>query len=103
MTADMQINKIIVNIIFTTPDLRTKFIPILSFMYVLVDYVSCAGTLMSGSGLTSILCGTFESLENMLEGKKYPQNICALCLLTEQITKSINEPNNMAGLENTLP
>ena len=101
MTADMQINKIIVNIIFTTPDLRTKFIPILSFMHFLVDFVSCVGTLMSGSGLKSKLCGTFESVEKMLEGKKYPQNICALCLLTEEIIRPINEPNNMAGLENT--
>ena len=70
-----------------------------------MDFVSCVGTLMSGSGLESILCGTFESVDKMMEGKKYPQNIYALHFLTEDIFRPIfekNELNNMAGVENTL-
>ena len=54
MTTDMQIYKIIVNIIFATLDLRTKVILILGFMHFLMDFVSCVDTLMSGSGLKSI-------------------------------------------------
>ena len=69
MTADMQIYKIIVSIIFATLDLRTKVIPILGFTHFLMNFVSCVGTLMSGSGLKSILYGTFVSVEKMLEGK----------------------------------
>ena len=41
----------------------------------------------------------------MLEGKKYPQDICAPRLLTKEIIRPIfekNELNNMAGLENIL-
>jgi len=41
----------------------------------------------------------------MLEGKKYPQNVRALRLLTEQLLHPIienNELNNMADLENLL-
>ena len=89
MTADMQIYKIIVSIIFATLDLRTKVIPILGSTHFLMDFVSCVGTLMSGSGLKSILCGTFGSVEKRLEGKKYPHNIRALRLLTEEILRPI--------------
>ena len=105
MTADMQIDKIFVNIIFATPDLRTYVIPFLGFKHFLMDFVYCVGTLMSGSSLKSILCGTFESVDKMLDGKKYPQNIYALRFLTEDIFRPIfeqNQLNNMAGLDNTM-
>ena len=105
MTADQRIYKVIVDILFATPDLRTKMIPILGFMYFLMDFVSCICTLMADSGLTNILCETFGSVDKMLEGKKYPQNIRALRLLTEELLRPILENkdlNNMAGLENLL-
>ena len=101
MTADMQIYKIIVNIIFATPGLRIKVIPILGFMHFFMDFVFCVGTLISGSSLKSIIYGTFRPVEKMLEGK----NIHELRFLTEEIPRPIfakNELNNMAGLENTL-
>ena len=105
ITADQQIYKVIVDILFATPDLMFKVIPILGFMHFLMDFVSCIGKLMAGSGLKNILCGTFGSVDKMLEGKKYPQNVRALRLLTEQLLHPIienNELNNMADLENLL-
>ena len=89
MTADQQIYKVIVDIFFANPDLITKMI--LGFMHVLMDFVSCIGTLMAVSGLKNILCGTFGSVDKMLEGKKYPQNIRALRLLTEELLRPIVE------------
>ena len=74
-------------------------------MHFLMDSVSCIGTVMAFSGLENILCGTFGSVDKMLEGKKYPQNIHALRLLTEELLHPIvenKELNNMAGLESLL-
>lgn len=105
ITADQQIYKVIVDILFATPDLITKMMPILGFMHFLMDFVSCIGTLMADSGLGNILCGTFGSVDKMLQGKKYPQNIRALRLLTEELLRPIvenKELNNMADLENVL-
>ena len=88
-----------------TTDLITKIIPILGFMHFLMDFVSSIGTLMAVSGLKNMLCGTFGSVDKMLEGKKYPQNIHALRLLTEELLHPIvenKELNNMAGLESLL-
>ena len=105
ITADQQIYKVIVDILFATPDLITKMMPILGFMHFLMDFVSCIGTLMADSGLSNILCGTFGSVDKMLQGKKYPQNIRALRLLTEELPHPIvenKELNNMADLENVL-
>ena len=70
-----------------------------------MDFVTCVGTLMADNGLKSILCGTFGSVEKMLKEKKYPQNIRALRLLTEELLRAIvenNEMNNMAELEHLL-
>jgi hypothetical protein len=105
ITADQQIYKVIVDILFATHDLITKMMPILGFMHFLMDFVSCIGTLMADSGLSNILCGTFGSVDKMLQGKKYPQNIRALRLLTEELLRPIvenKELNNMADLENVL-
>ena len=104
ITADQQIYKVIVDILFATPDLITKMMPILGFMHFLMDFVSCIGTLMADSGLSNILCGTFGSVDKMLQGKKY-QNIRALRLLTEELLRPIvenKELKNMADLENVL-
>ena len=54
-------------------------------MHFLMDIVSCIGTLMADSGLKDILCQTFGSVEKMLVGKKYPQNVRALRLLSEEL------------------
>ena len=91
ITADQQIYKVIVDILFATPDLITKMMPILGFMHFLMDFVSCIGTLMADSGLSNILCGTFGTVNKMLQGKKYPQHIRALRLLTEELLRPIVE------------
>ena len=105
ITADQQIYKVIVDILFATPDLMTKLIPILGFMHFLMDFIACVGKLMADSGLKTILSGTFGSVDRMLEGKKFPQNVRALRLLTEELLRPIienNELNNMDSLEEVL-
>ena len=41
MTANQQIYKVIVDILFDTPDLISKVIPILGLMHFQMDLVSC--------------------------------------------------------------
>ena len=60
---------------------------------------------MADSGLKTILSGTVGSVDRMLEGKKFPQNVRALRLLTEELLGPIienNELNNMDSLEEVL-
>ena len=47
----------------------------------LMDFIAALGTLAKTSGLYEIFMGTFDSVEKMLEGKKYPQNVRAISFL----------------------
>ena len=83
LICDQQIYKIVVDITFHQPDLLTNIVAILCGMHFLMDFVACVRTLMADSGLKEILSGTFGSVDKMLQGKRYPQNVRALRLLTE--------------------
>ena len=49
---------------------------------------------MAGSGMKEVLVGTFGSVDEMLNGKKYPQNLCALRMLVEELLRDvIQEPD----------
>ena len=62
---------------------------ILGGMHFLMDFVGCVGTLMADSGLKEIMSTTFGSVDKMLQGKKYPQNIRALGLHTEELLRPV--------------
>ena len=79
--------------------------PELQLMHFKMNFVSCIGTLMADSVLKAILCRAFGLVEKMLEGKKYPQNVCVLRLLTEELLRPVienKELKNMASLEGVL-
>ena len=62
---------------------------------------------MEDSGLKKMLSTTFGSVDKMLQGKKYPQNVRALRLLTEELLRPVLEKENsvitnMDDLENRL-
>ena len=62
---------------------------------------------MTNSGLKEILSTTFGSIDKMLQGKKYPHNVRALRLLTEELLRPVLEKHNarltsMDDLENVL-
>ena len=89
MTADLQIYKIIVSILFHQPDLLTYIVALLGRMHMLMDFIAALGTLAKACGLYEILRSTFGSVEKMLEGKKYPQNVRAIRLLAEELLRPI--------------
>ena len=89
LACDQQIYKIVVDITFHQPELLTGIVVILGGMHFLMDFVSCIGTLVADSGLKEILSTTFGSIDKMLQGKKYPQNVRALRLLTEELLRPV--------------
>ena len=89
MTADQQIYQVTVDILFASPDLSSKAIAIFGLMHFEIDFVSCIGTLMTDSSLKAIICRAFRSVKKLLEGKNYPQNVCALRIFTEVLRQVI--------------
>jgi hypothetical protein len=65
------------------------FVPRLGGMHMLMSFVGAVGTLMRGSGLEEILKSTFAGVPKLLTGKKFPQNVRALRIVTEELLKPI--------------
>ena len=99
ITADAAIYKIIVDISFYQPDLLGNMVALLGGMHLLMDFVACIGTLTADCGLKEILSTTFGSVDKMLSGKKFPQNVRALRLLVEEILRSILEIGTITSME----
>ena len=107
LTCDQHIYKTVVDITFHQPELLKSIVVILGGMHFLMDFVGCVGTLMADSGLNEIMSTTFGSVEKMLQGETYPQNIRALRLLTEELLRPVFEKENarltsMGDLEDVL-
>ena len=72
-----------------------------------MDFVGCIGYLVAENGTKAILFTTFGSVDKVLSGKKYPQNVRALRLLTEEILRPVFDHNvdhlhSMDDLETVL-
>ena len=58
---------------------------------------------MTNSGLSDLLRAAFGSVDKMLSGKNFPQNVCALRMVVEKLLRdSIHEMKNMNGLTTFL-
>ena len=76
ITCNQQLHKILVNIKWVNTTKFCNVILRLGGMHFLVSFIGCVGNLMTNSGLQDILSSTFGSMEKMLSGKNFPQNIC---------------------------
>ncbi|KAL5007014.1 hypothetical protein ScPMuIL_015820 [Solemya velum] len=54
-TADQQLYRVLVGVMWVYPELFTKFIPRLGGMHLLMSFVGCVGMLVANSGLVEIL------------------------------------------------
>ena len=99
ITADAAIYKVIVDISFHQPDLLGSMVAVLGGMHLLMDFVACIGTLSTDCGLKEVLTTTFGSVEKMLSGKKYPQNVRALRLLVEELLRPVIEIDTITSME----
>ena len=99
ITADAAIYKVIIDISFHQPDLLSNMVVLLGGMHLLMDFVSCIGTLTAECGLKEVLSTTFGSVDKMLSGKRFPQNIRSLRLLVEELLRSILEIESISSMK----
>ena len=67
----------------------SKFVPRLGGMHMMMNFVGAVGALMRGSGLEDILKSTFAGVPKLLSGKKFPQNVRAIRIVTEELLRPI--------------
>ncbi|KAJ8027559.1 hypothetical protein HOLleu_32731 [Holothuria leucospilota] len=62
-------------------------IPRLGGMHSLVSFVKFSATLMENSGLSNVMTDVFGGMNEMLIGKKFPQNLFAVGMLAEEMIR----------------
>ena len=104
-TADQQLYRVAVNIIWMYPELSPEFVLRLGGMHTLMSFVGSVGTLMGNSGLEEVLKAAFGGVTRMLTGKNFPQNTRALRMVVEELLRPIiaqaeSHDDLMSTLEN---
>ncbi|KAH3735393.1 hypothetical protein DPMN_041920 [Dreissena polymorpha] len=69
-------------------------------MHFLMSFVRSVGTLMAKSGLEELIESTFAVVSKLLNGKKYPQNVRALRIVTEEFLRKVFTENNCQTVDN---
>ena len=68
-TGDLQLYKVVMNILWAYPDQFWNFIMRLGGMHTLFSFVGSTGTLIAGSKLYEPLESTFAGVQKMMSGK----------------------------------
>ena len=88
-TNDQQLFQVAVNITWVDQRMFSMFVPRLGGMHMIMSFVGAVGTLMGGSGLEDILKSSFAGVPKLLSGKKFPQNVRALRIVTEEVLRPV--------------
>lgn len=88
-TNDQQLYRVAVNITWVYPELFKNFMPRLGGMHTLMGFIGSVGTLMNNTGLTEVMQSAFGGVPKMLSGKKFPQNMRAMRMVTEEILRPL--------------
>ena len=86
-TNDQQLYQVAVNITWVDQSMFSMFVPRLGGMHMMMSFVGAVGTFMRGSGLEEIMKSTFAGVPKLLSGKKFPQNVRALRIVTEELLR----------------
>ena len=92
-TADQQLYRVAVHILWENQTMFKNFYLRLGGMHLLMSYVGCVGSLMTGSGIVEVLGSAFAGVSKMLIGKKFPDNVRALRMLTEGLLQRVFQEN----------
>lgn len=68
----------------------------------LMSFVGAVGTLMAGTGLAEILESVFGGVSKMLIGKKFPTNIRAMRMLTEELLRDVVQQSQLTCHDDLL-
>ena len=101
-TADLQLYRVAVNILWAYPEQFDNVVLRLGGMHTLMSFIGSIGSLMAESGLYELIDSTFTSVEKMTTGKKFPQNMRALRIIAEELLRPIltgGTANDMHGLK----
>ena len=104
-TADLQLYRVAVNILWAYPEQFDNVVLRLGGMHTLMSFIGSIGSLMAESGLYELLDSTFAGVQKMMIGKKFPQNIRALRIVVEELLRPIltgDTVKDMHGLESIL-
>lgn len=66
-TADQQLYRVVLDIVWSDPVCWTDFIPCIGGMHWLMSFIGCAGELMSNSGLSSWRFSVLELLRGFVD------------------------------------
>ena len=91
-TVDMQLYKVVVDMLFYEPSLFKVVVPMCGGMHMLMNFIHAVCVLLSPA-IKPILASTFGSVDRMIKGKKYPQNMRALRIIAEEMLCSILDNN----------
>lgn len=86
-TADQQLYRVMINVLWVHPELFPNFYPRLGGMHMLMSFVGCVGALMANSGLEELMKAAFGGVTRMLTGKTFPQNVRALRIVCEEVVR----------------
>ena len=87
ITFDEQLYKILIDLIWVYPLQLGKVVARLGGMHFLMTFIGCIDNLLVNSGLIDILNSAFGGVDKMLTGKKFPQNVGALRMVTEELLR----------------
>ena len=89
---DMQLYKIVIDILFYQPVLFQTIVSISGGLHSHMNNIHAVCVILSPA-IKSILASTFGSVEKMMHGKKYPQNFRALKMVAEVMLTEVLEKN----------
>ena len=101
-TADLQLYKLVVDIKWAYPDKFSTLFPRLGGMHMLMSFIGSIGSIMEETGLSEVLSSVFGGVPKMLIGKKFPQNMRALRLLTEELLRPIIEKHEIENMDQLM-
>ena len=94
-TADLQLYRVALNVLWAYPEQYDNVVLRLGGMHRLMSFIGSIGSLMAGSGLFELLESTFAGVQKMMSGKKFPQNVRALRIVTEELLCTILTDENI--------
>ena len=99
MTCDQQLYRVAVQVSWAHPEKFQHMYLRLGGMHALMSFVGAIGSLLAESGLSDVLSDVFGGVAKMLSGKKFPQNVRALRLMTEVVLQSMIPDGNFQNAE----
>lgn len=95
LTCDQQLYRVAVQVKWAHPEKFKNMHLRLGGIHALMSFVGAVGSLMAESGLSSVLSEAFGGVAKMLQGKKFPQNVRALRMMTEEVLRSLIVDGNI--------